>query len=86
MTTVIQQSLTNEEDQTAQSEGWALFDAGGEVQLQKIDELEVFSKDEDAHAFVKQLADAGSLLHYEQLPLNAARFEGVSKRKPKLPF
>jgi len=22
----------------------------------------------------------------EQLPLNAARFEGVSKRKPKLPF
>lgn len=23
---------------------------------------------------------------YEQLPLNAARFEGVSKRKPKLPF
>ncbi len=23
---------------------------------------------------------------YEQLPLNATRFEGVSKRKPKLPF
>lgn len=22
----------------------------------------------------------------EQLPLNAARFEGVSKRKPRLPF
>ncbi len=22
----------------------------------------------------------------EQLPLNATRFEGVSKRKPKLPF
>lgn len=63
MTTVIQQSLTNEEDQTAQSEGWALFDAGGEVQLQKIDELEIFNEDEDAHAFVKQLADAGSSLH-----------------------
>jgi hypothetical protein len=62
-TAQVPQSLTNEEDQTAQSEGWALFDAEGEVQLQKVDELGVFPKDEVAHAFVKELADKGSQLH-----------------------
>ncbi|GIC77168.1 hypothetical protein [Moritella sp. F3] len=56
-------SLSNEEDQTAQSEGWALFDADGEIQLQKIDEMETFAKDEDAHEFVKTAAEKSSKLH-----------------------
>ena len=59
----IPMSLSISEDALAQSEGWALFDADGEIQLQRIDEIGVFSKDTDAHEFVKAGAASGSALH-----------------------
>jgi hypothetical protein len=59
----IPMSFSDQEDMLAQSEGWALFDADGKIELQRIDELGIFSKDEDAHEYVKVGAVSGSSLH-----------------------
>lgn len=47
----------------AVSEGWALFDVDGRLQLQKDDEQAKFESDADAIIFVALKAHAGSAYH-----------------------
>jgi hypothetical protein len=56
-------SLSYKEDSVAQSEGWGLFDADGEIQLQRIDDTAKFSSDDEAHAFVRKAVSENSEIH-----------------------
>ncbi len=47
----------------AHSEGWGLFDAERSLQLQRLDEAEVFVGDEGAWRLVLQRASYGSAYH-----------------------
>lgn len=60
---VLAHNLTADEEALATSEGWGVFECEDDFQLQKIDEMETFKTDEDAHAFVKSKANEGSPLH-----------------------
>lgn len=67
----------------AEREGWALFDANGILEIQRVDEPDlpncpvagehggpVFACDDDAVLHVSKAADAGSAYHREALRLN----------------
>lgn len=51
----------------AESEGWALFDAGGVWQIQRDDEAAIFPDDEAAIRFVRERASEGSERHTQAL-------------------
>ena len=56
-------SLSNFEDQKAATEGQDLFDADGEIQLQRVDEASIFKNDDEAHAFIRKAVSDNSELH-----------------------
>ena len=51
------------------NEGWGLFNAQGELQIQRLDEAGVFVDDEQAWVHVAQKAHCGSIEHKEVLQL-----------------
>lgn len=60
--------LTNLEEKTAAAEGWGLFEVfggaqDGTIQIQKLDESDVFNNDFEALCFVERKAETGSELH-----------------------
>lgn len=56
------------DDKQASEEGWSIFDAGTDgLQLQKIDEQDVFLEDVDAWNFVWEKAQVGSPYHQNAL-------------------
>lgn len=59
-------------DGIAKREGWALvnYDSTGLLQIQRLDEANVFNSDEAAIAHVARLAMAGSILHQEAMSLH----------------
>ena len=59
----LKHALNVDEEAVAKSEGWGLFECEDDFQLQKIDEMDTFKTDEQAHAFVKSRVDEGSALH-----------------------
>ena len=58
---VLEHALNVDEEAVAESEG--LFESEDDFQLQKIDEMDTFKTDEQAHVFVKSRVDEGSALH-----------------------
>lgn len=52
-------------DTTADAEGWGIFDVDGSglLEIERDDEADVFACDEDAVAFVREKAEAGSGVH-----------------------
>jgi hypothetical protein len=60
------EDLTEAINVFAQHEGWGIFNG---TELQRDDELNIFANDDDALAFVKRLADAGSVLHQHAIEL-----------------
>jgi hypothetical protein len=60
----------NWDNSRAIDEGWALFDSDGCLDLQRIDEDEIFDNDQDAIDYVRNEAEAGSEYHKRALQLH----------------
>lgn len=62
--------FTTEQENQMFSEGWGVFEvdtAGDDLQIQKLDESDVFESDQQAWAFVIEQAKQGSVLHRQIL-------------------
>jgi hypothetical protein len=58
---------TADDDAKAAVEGWNVFDAEGRMEIQRIDELEMFESDAQAIDFIRERAVSGSELHQKAL-------------------
>lgn len=68
---------------TGHAEGWGLFDvdASGLLEIQRLDEAEVFGSDEEAVGFVRALASAGSAMHVAALAQHDQHREALTKHR-----
>jgi predicted RNA-binding Zn-ribbon protein involved in translation (DUF1610 family) len=63
------------DEEIAHSEGWGLFEASnGEEQIQRDDEADVFSNDDEARAYVRRRAQSGSAAHKRALATHTKHF------------
>ena len=61
---------TDIDDALAFREGWILTDVGGRLDIQRVDELDVFENDDAALEHIREQAGKGSVLHEKALVLH----------------
>lgn len=70
---------TKEDDKVAVKQGWALFEAHGKWEIERIDEKDIFQNDIEAFGYVKGRASMGC-----KVAKKALRMDGKSIMKQKV--
>ncbi len=75
-----QPTWSREDDAEAEKEGWNLFSVDdGRLEIQRIDEYDVFETDDAALAFIRERAAGGSALHQKALDLDRGAQQGLAE-------
>jgi hypothetical protein len=79
----VREQFDADQEDSGPIEGWALFDWDGTglMQIQRIDQDGAFASDDEAIAFVRQQAEAGSASHATALIAHDSNRVAIGSRK-----